>query len=85
MAIEDGWVLASSLYNNLNLTDALNWFKSKRQQRLERMVKYTNSQAWINHLQGGLMYQLRNTTMTLADRTLPNLISSRYSWIYKGM
>jgi len=85
MAIEDGWVLASSLYSNLNLTDALNLFKSKRQQRLERMVRYTNSQAWINHLQGGLMYQLRNTTMTLADRTFPSLISSRYSWIYKGM
>ena len=84
MAIEDGWVLASSLYSNLNLTDALNLFKSKRQQRLERMVRYTNSQAWINHLQGGLMYQLRNMTMTLADRTVPSLISSRYSWIYKG-
>lgn len=84
MAIEDGWVFASSLYSNLNLTNALNLFKSKRQQRLERMVRYTNSQAWINHLQGGLMYQLRNTTMTLADRTVPSLISSRYSWIYKG-
>ena len=85
MAMEDGWVLASSFCNNLNLNDALNLFKSKRQQRLERMVKYTNSQAWINHLQGGLMYQLRNTTMTLADRTVPSLISSRYSWIYKGV
>jgi len=83
MAIEDGWVLASSLANNSNLTDALNLFKFKRQQRLERMVRYTNSQAWINHLKSGLMYQLRNTTMTLANRTFPNLIANRYSWIYK--
>ena len=84
MAIEDGWVLASVLRNKSNPKESFNLFKAKRFSRLNRIVRLSNSQTWINHLRGGLMYQLRNTTLALVDKSLPGLIASRYTWIYRG-
>ncbi len=85
MAIEDGWVLASTLLNSSNPTQAFNLFKSERQFRLKRIVRLSNSQGWINHLKGGAIHQLRNMTLKLAASSFPSLITSRYSWIYKSV
>ena len=85
MAIEDGWILASALSEQSNTTEAFNLFKAKRFNRLNRIVNLSNSQAWINHLQGGLISQLRNTTLVLVNKSLPGLIANRYTWIYRGM
>ena len=85
MAMEDGWVLASALWNKPSPTEAFNLFKALRYGRLNRIVRLSNSQAWINHLPKGLMYQLRNATLGLVDKSLPGLIAKRYTWIYKGL
>lgn len=84
MAIEDGWILASILRKKSNPKEAFNLFKTKRFRRINRIVRLSNSQAWINHLRGGLIYQLRNTTLALVDKSLPGLITRRYTWIYRG-
>lgn len=85
MAIEDGWILASALTQSSTAREAFNHFRSLREYRLNRIVKLSNSQGWINHLSGGVMPKLRNWTLKTIGSTFPLLISSRYSWIYKRL
>ena len=81
MAIEDAWVLAAHLKNNLsNPETALRAYETLRTTRTSRVSETARSNATMFHLSGHQRL-LRNMAMK-ASRAAPGLLLRKYDWLY---
>ncbi len=81
MAVEDGWVLAGFLKDNLgNPQAALRAYETLRTPRTSRVSETARSNATMFHLSGHQRL-LRNLAMK-ASRAAPGLLLRKYDWLY---
>ncbi len=81
MAIEDAWILAGFLKNNLgNPQAALRAYETLRTTRTGRVSETARDNATLFHLSGHQRL-LRNMAMK-ASRAAPGLLLRKYDWLY---
>jgi len=81
MAIEDAWVVAALLKDNLgNPETALRAYEALRSPRTGRVSETARSNATMFHL-SGRQRLMRNLALK-ASRTAPGLLLRKYDWLY---
>ena len=81
MAIEDAWILAACLDADPDQVSALRRFEDLRKPRCTKVVQAANENARNYHLTGAKRW-LGHTALRLAGRIAPNMLRSRFDWIY---
>jgi salicylate hydroxylase len=80
MAIEDAYVLASSLENKTSIEAALNLFQQKRQNRVKNLYDISRRNAALYHA-SGIKAVVRNTLFAGA-RMFPQALSYQLDKVY---
>ncbi len=82
MAIEDAYVLADCLAENLSSPEAaLEAYEDKRRDRTARVQAASRENARTFHADGGFRFA-RNTALGLLGRIAPGRALTRYDWLY---
>ena len=81
MALEDAWALAACLNADPDQAAALARYQLLRRPRTVRVVAAANANARNYHLSGAKRL-VGHTALRLAGRVVPNLMPSRFDWLY---
>ncbi|GGE02546.1 salicylate hydroxylase [Gemmobacter megaterium] len=81
MALEDAWVLASSLANHTSLAAALAGYQSARAGRTARIVAAATANARNYHLRSP-MREVAHLGLRTISRLAPGQLLRRYDWIH---
>lgn len=81
MAIEDAWVLATTLKSNADVTAALTAYESARKPRTTRAQRAARSRTRLYH-QNGLAALATYAPIWLAGRITPSTIRSSQDWLF---
>lgn len=80
MALEDAYVLASCATSGR--ADWAAQYQSQRFDRVKRVVKAAERNAWRYHLRPGLVRKLAHLGLGLGSRFAPGRMLGAYAWIY---
>jgi salicylate hydroxylase len=80
MALEDAWVLAETVL--AGSVEALPQYQSKRIDRVRRVIKAAEGNAWRYHLRPGPMRFLAHTALRLGSRFAPGRMLGAFDWLY---
>ncbi|MEM1301572.1 MAG: FAD-dependent monooxygenase [Pseudomonadota bacterium] len=81
MAIEDAWVLASSIDAH-GLKDGLQAYSTTRAPRVERVMKEAAANAHRFHIRNPVAAHAAQFGLGMAGRLAPGVFHKRYSWLY---
>lgn len=81
MAIEDAWVLAEALAQNVPLAQAFAAYHSARMGRVSRVIEAANGNARNYHLRSPLR-EVAHLGLKTVSQYAPNMLLRRYDWIY---
>jgi salicylate hydroxylase len=81
MALEDAWALGRCIGAN-DGNAALAAYTEMRQQRVRRVIKTANGNAWRYHLQHGPVRFGAHTVMRIISKTAPRLMTKPFDWLY---
>lgn len=81
MALEDAWVLASTLSDAASPEEGLAAYQSARQARARRIVAAANANATNYHL-SGVRRDLAHAGLKLLNRFAPATMLNRFDWLY---
>ncbi|MGJ8545303.1 MAG: FAD-dependent monooxygenase [Sulfitobacter sp.] len=79
LALEDAWVLASTLGRGETLAD----YQSARAPRAARIIKAATGNAWKYHLKPGPIRSAAHLGLRLGSRVAPARMVSAFDWIYR--
>lgn len=82
MAIEDGWVLATSLREGRDIPSALAAYEAKRKPRTASVQLGARRQMGLFHKRTFLEQLTTYGPMWLAARLAPSFVNSRQDWLY---
>ncbi|MEO0347588.1 MAG: FAD-dependent monooxygenase [Pseudomonadota bacterium] len=82
MAIEDGWVLAAMLAQDLPVDAALAAYARARRQRVQRVYEGARHNAELFHLAQTPRRAGTRAILKLGGRLLPGVARSRLDWLY---
>lgn len=82
MALEDAWVLTTSLMAAETAEDGLQAYQEKRRQRCVKLVEAANRNAWKYHLRAPLAWPAHQI-LKLGGRFAPQKMVSQFDWIYR--
>ncbi len=81
MALEDAWVLASTL-SQLPIPQALARYQEKRRPRVVRVIEAANANARNYHLRNPLMRLAAHSGLRIAGRLAPGMVLDRFDWVH---
>lgn len=82
MALEDAWVLARCLGQEVDQPTALRQFEQTRRPRCARIVEAASRNAENYHLRPGPYRLAAHSALRLSARFAPHLASARFEWLY---
>lgn len=83
LALEDAWVLAACLAQNSDFDRAIALYRSKRIERVSRIVQAATKNAWKYHLSSWPLRSLAHLGMRGLSRVAPHKMVSQFDWIYR--
>lgn len=81
MALEDAWVLAEALAEDIPLGQAFAAYHSARMRRVSRVIEAANGNARNYHLRSPLR-EVAHLGLKTVSHYAPNALLRRYDWIY---
>ena len=82
MALEDAWVLASTLAREGITASALADYQAKRRPRVCRAIKTANENAWKYHLSFGPFRWAAHMALRTGGRLAPKAMLQQFDWLY---
>jgi len=78
MALEDAWVLAKTLAGGGDLAG----YQQVRRQRVVRVIKAAEKNAWRYHLRPGVMRSVSHLGLKVMSRVAPGRMIRAFDWLY---
>ncbi|MGX9354238.1 FAD-dependent monooxygenase [Roseobacteraceae bacterium S113] len=82
MALEDAWVLAARLADHDTPEAALAAYQLEREDRVTRVIKAANGNAWKYHLRAGPLRLGAHAGLQLLSRLAPKVLLTQFDWLY---
>ena len=82
MALEDAWVLADCI-RRLPLAQALPAYQARRIDRVRRVIRAAEGNAWKYHLGRGPVRALAHAGLGLGGRVAPGRMLGAFDWLYR--
>ena len=83
MAIEDAWVLARCLSEEMETRAALSRYEALRRPRCARIVQAANDNAENYHLRPGPFRFAAHTALRAAQRVAPHVVTGKFDWVHR--
>ena len=82
MAIEDAWVLATSLAEMATTSAALAQYQSRRDRRVRKVIAAAGRNAWKYHLRIPPLRKVAHFALQKASQLAPQRMMARFDWLY---
>ncbi|MCC1492341.1 FAD-dependent monooxygenase [Cognatishimia sp. F0-27] len=83
MALEDAWALMAMLDAHDAREDGLARYQALRRDRVSRVIKAANGNAWKYHLRNPLLRKAAHLGLAVAGRVAPRGMMAQFDWIYR--
>ncbi|MFK7753748.1 MAG: FAD-dependent oxidoreductase [Sedimentitalea sp.] len=81
MALEDAWCLAASIAQGASLEQGLSRYQTRRQDRVRRIIRAANGNAWKYHLISPIR-EPAHFVMWLGGKIAPARMVGQFDWLY---
>ena len=82
MAIEDAWVLATSLAEMATTSAALAQYQSRRDRRVRKVIAAAGRNAWKYHIRMPLLRKVAHLALQKASQLAPQRLMAQFDWLY---
>jgi salicylate hydroxylase len=82
MAIEDAWVLATSLAEMATTNAALAHYQSRRNGRVRKVIAAAGRNAWKYHLRIPPLRKVAHFALQKASQFAPQRLMAQFDWLY---
>lgn len=83
MALEDAWVLALCLSEEMETRGALARYQALRRPRCARIVQAANDNARNYHLRPGPLRFAAHGALRVAQRVAPHVVTGKFDWVHR--
>ena len=82
MAIEDAWVLATSLAEMATTSAALAQYQSRRERRVRKVIAAAGRNAWKYHLRMPPLRKVAHFALQKVSQLAPQHLMAQLDWLY---